>query len=207
MMSLEPAASNNASPDKNASSGLQVVVIDGGDDGGSDQFATQAILKPKKVAKQPVGKTQAVIVAGKTVKPPKIGTMVDIEIQSKDGPMQWYTGRITAMVQTTEDSSKSVYKVGFVDTEKLCFNLVDHFLAREYPALYPIPNWAPGGTKTTQPDDNPARTGTRGQRKKRGAETSTKRTVGNKKKKKSDKKKKAASDGSSNGESDADEEV
>ena len=98
--------------------------------------------------------------------------MVDIEIQSKDEPMQWYTGRITAMVQTTEDSSKSVYKVGFVDTEKLCFNLVDHFLAREYPALYPIPNWAPGDTKTTQPDDSPARTGTRGQRKKRGAETS-----------------------------------
>ena len=85
-----------------------------------------------------------------------------------------------------------------------CFNLVDHFLAREYPALYPISNWAPGGTKTTQPDDSPARTGTRGQRQKRGAEA---KKTGTKKKKKSNKKKKAASDDSSNGESDADEEV
>ena len=73
------------------------------------------------------------------------------------------------MAKTTEDSSKSVYKVAFVDGEKLCFNLVDHFLAREYPALYPIPNWAPGSTKTTLPDDSPQRTGTRNQRKKRGA--------------------------------------
>ena len=146
------------------------------------------------------------IVAGKTVKPPKIGTMVDIEIQSKDGPMQWYTGRITAMVQTTEDSSKSVYKVGLVDTEKLCFNLVDHFLAREYPALYPIPNWAPGSTKTTLPDDSPQRTGTKSQRvSKRGA-AEVKKTGAAKKKKKSAAKKKVAAD-SSNEESDADEEV
>jgi hypothetical protein len=160
MISLESEALDNFSSD------LQVAEFDGdgGSDGGNEQFATKALLQPKKLRKQTDGKTQTVIVGGKTVKPPKIGTMVDIEIQSKAGPMQWYTGRITAMVETTEDPTKSVYKIGFVDTEKLCFNLVDHFLAREYPALYPIPNWAPGGTKTTKPDDSPARTGTRDRR-------------------------------------------
>ena len=44
------------------------------------------------------------------------------------------------MVETIEDLNKSVYKVAFVDSEKLCFNLVDHFIAREYPELYPILN-------------------------------------------------------------------
>jgi len=68
MMSLEPAASNNASPDKNVSSGLQVAVIDdGGDDGGNEQFATKALLRPKKAPKQQDGKAQAVTVGGKSV--------------------------------------------------------------------------------------------------------------------------------------------
>jgi hypothetical protein len=124
-----------------------------------------------------------VIVGGKTAKPPKIGTFVDIEIQSKAGPMQWYTGRITAMVKTTEDSSKSVNKVAFVDGEKLSFSLVDHFLAREYPALYPIPNWAPGSTKTTLPDDSPQRTRTRSQRVSKCGAAEVKKTGAAKKKK------------------------